>query len=351
MRTPLADDLERTMVPAGKLWSELRNARVFVTGGTGFFGCWLLESLLWACDTHALNASVVVLTRDAAGFASKAPHLAGHRAVTLHAGDVREFAFPFGQFTHVIHAATYAPQPRRGIDRVELFDTIVAGTRRVLDFARHSGARRFLLTSSGAVYGPQPAGLTNVAEDYAGGPDPVSPASVYGEGKRAAETLCGIYSSDALQPAIARCFAFVGPYLPTDTIFAVGNFIRDAAGGGPIRVLGDGRSYRSYLYAADLSVWLWTILLRGEPMRPYNVGSEVAISISDLAHAVSRTCTPAVPVHIALPAQPGPPTRYVPATARAQRELGLAPTIELGEALTRTMAWYRRGTQSTYVVH
>jgi nucleoside-diphosphate-sugar epimerase len=350
MRTPLADDLERALAPAGDLWHELRGARIFVTGGTGFFGCWLLEALLWACDAHALDASVVVLTRKAGAFSRKAPHLASHGSLTLHTGDVRAFEFPSGRFTHVVHAATESGTPLGDDQRLPMFDTIVSGTRRVLEFARRAGARRVLLTSSGAVYGRQPAGMDHVAEDYAGGPDPLNAALVYAEAKRAAEMLCALHADSALEPAIARCFAFVGPHLPIDAHFAVGNFIRDGINGGPIRVAGDGTPYRSYLYAADLAVWLWTILLRGQPMRPYNVGSEAAISIAELARAVARHCTPVPSVHVAVPARPGPPERYVPDTARARRELGVVSTIDLDEALARTMAWHRRS-RSPYVVN
>jgi nucleoside-diphosphate-sugar epimerase len=341
MQNPLASDLDHVLTHMESLWEELRGARIFVTGGTGFFGCWLLESLLWANDRLQLDASVVVLTRNRGGFGTKAPHLANHPALSIHDGDVRTFAFPEGGFSHVLHAATESSSMLDRRDPKAMFDVIVGGTRRVLDFAGRCGARRFLLTSSGAVYGRQPADLTHIPEDYAGGPDCTTPRSVYAEGKRAAEMLCAVYASRQLEPVIARGFAFVGPYLPLDVHFAVGNFIRDALAGGPIRVSGDGTPYRSYLYAADLAIWLWTILLRGQALRPYNVGSEEALTIRDVARTVARVSGCPTDVEVAQHARSGAaPDRYVPATNRAASELGLRPSIVLADAVHRTIAWH-----------
>lgn len=346
---PLARDLDHVLAHTSGLWDDLRGARLFITGGTGFFGCWLLETFLWANDRLKLDASAVVLTRDRRAFESKAPHLASHRAVTLHDGDVRTFEFSAGGFSHVIHAAFDSGKPFAAADRRMVFDTIVGGTKRTLELARRAGARRFLLTSSGAVYGRQPAEMTHVPDDYTGAPDPADAGQVYGEAKRAAEMLCALYADRDLQPTIARCFAFVGPYLPIDAHFAIGNFIRDALGGGPIRVAGDGTAYRSYLYAADLAIWLWTILLRGQAVRPYNVGSEAAISIGELAHFVARH-TGGCAVEIAGTAIPGRcAERYVPSSARIRNELGVRMTIDLEDALTRTVEWHRRRTTPAYV--
>ena len=341
MRNPLADDLDHVLSEMGPLWEDLRGARVFLTGGTGFFGCWLLETLLWATQRIGLDGSVVVLTRSAAAFRKNAPYLAGDAAVTLQEGDIRTFEFMDGAFSHVIHAAVDATPPVTGADQLRVFDIIVGGTRCALEFARYSGAHRFLLTSSGGVYGRQPADLTHVSEDYAGAPDPANTCHAGAEGKRAAETLCAVFADDDLKPSIARCFAFVGPYLPLDAHLAVGNFIGDGLRGGNIEVSGDGTPVRSYMYASDLAVWLWTILLRGRPARPYNVGSPEALTIEDLARLVGDAFTPPVPVSIARAAVPGmPAARYVPSVARAETELGLRLTVPLAEGVRRTVEWY-----------
>jgi dTDP-glucose 4,6-dehydratase len=143
-----------------------------------------------------------------------------------------------------------------------------------------------------------------------------------------------------LQPTVARCFAFVGPGLPLDANYAVGNFIRDALHGDAIRVNGDGTPLRSYLYAADLAVWLWTVLLCGVPARPYNVGSGQAICIRDLAELVARVVGNGTPVIVAKTPAPGvPPARYVPDVSRARAELGVRASISLDDGLERTVDW------------
>jgi dTDP-glucose 4,6-dehydratase len=300
-----------------------------------------LESFAWANDKLGLGASALVLTRNPDIFRAKAPHLAGHPAIQLHAGDIRSFEFPDGVFSHVIHAATEASAKLNEENPLLMFDTIVEGTRRALEFARHSGVKSFLLTSSGAVYGRQPPDLTHIPEDYSGGPEVTAPHWAYGEGKRAAEMLCALYAKQyGLRPTIARCFAFVGPYLPLDIHYAIGNFLRDGRRGGPITVNGDGTPSRSYLYAADLAIWLWTILARGQPVRPYNVGSEMDLSIRETAQAVAGAFQPPVNVTIKRAPEAGRPAeRYVPATRRAQAELGLQQRVPLPDALRRTLEW------------
>jgi nucleoside-diphosphate-sugar epimerase len=335
-------DLDHILEHTQGLWDDLRDGRLFVTGGTGFFGRWMLESFLRANDDLDLGAEATVLTRDPGRFAQAAPHVAGHAAVTLHPGDVKSFEFPQSECTHVLHMATEAGP---GMSPGASFQTAIAGTERVLSLAALRAARKLLLTSSGAVYGTQPRDHERLSEDYIGAPRPEDASAGYGHGKRAAEYLCSVAAAKTdLEVKIARCFAFVGPLLPLDANFAVGNFIRDALTRDHIEVAGDGTARRSYLYAADLAVWLWTILISGESGRPYNVGSEVDLSISELAHVVARVVRPDLPVRIAeSPAAEALPARYVPSTARAARELDVHGHVMLDEAVLRTAHWYQEG--------
>lgn len=345
MSDPLEDDLEHILAHTRGLWDRLRGKRLFITGGTGFFGRWLLESLAWARRELALDTTALVLTRDPESFKRRAPHLVQDRWIQLWPGDVRTFEFPPGRFDMAVHAATTSSAVLNDEDPRLMFETIVEGTRRTLDFARQSGVGALLFTSSGAVYGEQPPFLTHVTEEHIPAPPPFSPHSAYAEGKRIAELMCSTgHRASGLEPKIARCFAFVGPHLPLDRHFAVGNFIRDGLAGGPVKVQGDGTPYRSYLYAADLAIWLWTILLLARPCRPYNVGASEGVTIEALARMIAARC--GVAVHVARDAIPGAPAqRYVPSTQRAEDELGLRAWIRLEEALDRTIRWHRLGLQ------
>lgn len=341
---PLSADLDLILKRASLVWEELRGARIFVTGGTGFFGCWLLESFARANQRLGLDAQMLVLTRDVEGFGKKAPHLTGRPDIQFLAGDVRDFDFPAPPLTHVIHAATESVPKHGREDPAVTLDTIVNGTRRALECAAHGGAKKFLLASSGAVYGPQPPDMTHIAEDYTGAPDMTSERSAYGEGKRVAELLCAIYGRrHGIETKIARCFAFVGPYMALDAHFAIGNFIRDAMAGGPIKISGDGTPCRSYLYAGDLAAWLWTILLRGPNNRAYNVGSSQSITIAETAAAVVRALDGKVEISIAQKGDPGKPAqRYVPNINRAATELKLDQWTTLEDAIRATAAWHRQ---------
>lgn len=336
-------DLAHITQEAAHVWQELDSARILITGGTGFFGIWLLESLLFAKIQCGLHTEVVVLSRDPDAFLKKFPALRTMQGLRWIKGDVEDFVFPDGGFTHVIHAATAASAALNQNQPLQMLDTIIQGTRRTLDFAVQAGVKKFLLTSSGAVYGVQPPALSHVDEHHLGMADPLQPTAAYGGGKWLAEHLTNTYAQHyGFSAKIARCFAFVGPYLPLETHFAIGNFMHNVLQKECIHLHGDGTPYRSYLYAADLMIWLWRILCDGTSGRAYNVGSEEAINLADLAALVALQAQPTLPVIIAKTPDPGAlPPRYIPSTQRAQQELGLKQWISLEKGIQNTLNWWR----------
>jgi len=344
---PLAsEDLDHILTHTLPLWDGTRGRRIFLSGGTGFFGVWLLESLAHCNRRLNLDLTATVLSRDPEAFARRMPHLAGDPSIRLLRGDVRDFAFPKQGFDFIIHAAASttadaASQP------LELLSTLLDGTKRMLAFARARGTKKFLFISSGAVYGRQPEDLSHIPEDYLGGSNWLDPNAIYGEGKRVSEQMCSLCARESdIEFTIARCFAFVGPHLPLNQHFAIGNFIGDALAGRNIAIRGDGTPMRSYLYAADLVIWLWTLLMHGPQLgskpQVFNVGSGQAISIRDLAQEVAEELDPSLKLEIAqTPVAGAPPLQYVPDVQRAEIHLGLRQTIGLREAIRRTAAWHR----------
>jgi nucleoside-diphosphate-sugar epimerase len=337
---PLSEDLNGILEQAEDDLSALDGGRLFITGGTGFIGKWLLEALLWSRKQRSKGPTVEVLTRTPERFVESSPHLA--KNVLLVRGNVLEAKGLMTAPDFIIHAATPASAVLNSENPRLMFDTIVDGMRNVLEMAVSGSNPRMLFTSSGAVYGRQPPDLSHVPESFMGAPDPLLPANAYHEGKRAAELLGAITTAQGVADVVTgRLFAFVGPHLPIDTHFAVGNFIRDALSGGPVVVGGDGTPVRSYQYAADMVVWLLALLVRGEPGRAYNVGSEKEVDIATLARTVvSQVGGNAVEIH-GTPVPGKLAERYVPDCSRSQLELGLVNHVDLEEAIRRTAQWHR----------
>lgn len=262
--------------------------------------------------------------------------LVDHSWLRLLRGDICDAStLPQGtSFTHVLHTAAdstagplLSPQQR--------FDQIVGGTRNMLDLAISCGARRFLLTSSGGVYGAQPVGMEQIPEDCHTLADPLNAANAYSIGKRMAEHLCALYmQAHGLPIVVARCFTFVGRDLPLDVHFAIGNFIRDALYAESITVQGDGSPLRSYMDQRDLAQWLLTLLIDGSAGQAYNVGSDCAVGILELAHRVRDLIAPHKSVCvIGAPNMGTSRNRYIPRIEKAKAEFGLSITISLDEAI------------------
>lgn len=338
-----SDDLDLVIEHTREIWRNLSGTRFFITGGTGFIGTWLLESITHANKHLQTDIRAVVLTRNPNSYAQRLPHIASAPGITLCPGDVLSFNFTDGSFDGVIHAATDVANTQNTADYLTIFDVNVSGTRRVLDFAIERGATRFLLTSSGAVYGVQPPALQRLMENWEGAPNPSQLGSAYGEGKRAAEWLSSAYARQYnLEAKIARIFALIGPGMPLHGPFAAGNFIRDALQGKNITVNGDGSPRRSYLYAADMVIWLWHIFWYGKNTEAYNLGATTDLSIKELAEAVRHQIDPNLSVEVMQSSTPNAlPPRYIPDTSKAQHTLGVREYTPFSIALQKTIDWNR----------
>lgn len=311
---------------------ELHGKKLFFTGATGFMGYWLLLAIR-CLNREGADIRVHALSRNPDDFLARHPECRDMSWLSWTRGDARNYAMPDQRFDAVLHGAADT-SPQAAANTEDLRDSIVGGTRRVLDHAAASGAKRILLLSSGAVYGEQPADLAHIDESFAFRDTPVdAKPDGYLTGKRIMETLA-FAAGGKIEPVVARCFAFIGYGLPEH--LAVGQFIRDAEESAAITVHGDGRPVRSFLYAADLAVWLLALLARGAARQAYNVGSAEAMSLAETAATVRNVLAPEKQVLIQGTRANSVRQRYVPDIGKAERELGLRVWTQFPEAVRLT---------------
>ena len=320
----------------------LRGGHLLITGGTGFVGTWLAEAAAFLNDERGFDLHPILMARETDAFDAALPHLARRPEFRLVRGDVRGLRDLPAEVQWIVHAGATPDNRVHNTDPLRTMDTIVNGTKAALEAAiRLPLLAGFLNVSSGLVYGPQPAGAARTAEEDFHGFDPSAFGSVYAESKRMAETLCFAYANQQrLRVVNARPFAFVGPYQHLDRPWAINNFIRDGLHGGPIRILGDGETVRSYLYPADMAVWMLAILASGRSGESYNVGSPQEITLRAAAEMVSDQlpARPAVTASAPAARQAGH-NRFVPDVTRAQKALGLGLRFDLTTAIRRTLQW------------
>ena len=338
------EDLEHVIQNTQDIWESFREKSIFLTGGTGFFGKWLLESFIYANEKFNLNARLTTLTRDPESFLREFPFYNQYsNSVKFVKGDILSFDFNLeDKFQFIIHAATAASESLNKGNPLLMLDTITLGTRRVLDFAITQPIESFLFVSSGAIYGKQPFEVSHINESQSFKIDINNPNSAYAEGKRIAELYCSTYFKKLGLPVkIARCFAFVGPYLPLDTHFAIGNFINNVLKKEDIVIKGSGNTIRSYMYASDLTISLWKILLKGRSNEAYNVGSEDPISISELAKTIIIYGNSDNNLKVENVGNiQSSESIYLPSISKFKSELKFDVNIKLEDAIEKTMKFY-----------
>lgn len=337
---PFHNELTGLVERHEELFKKLDQTSLLVTGATGFFGTWLVSAVLKAEEILGIRCSVEILTRDPGRLTKGLWGLVDAQRLTIHTCDIRSARNIQGQFTHIVHAAatsataTFYSQE----DPITKFDTTLEGTRAILDLATAHASSRLLLVSSGSFYGSVEKNGDLLSEDHLQAPAVNDLNSAIGQAKRAAEFLCHAYANrHGLSFSVARCFSFVGPGLPLDLHYAIGNFIRDALTGQTIVVKGGGQAVRSYMYVGDLVVWLLTLLFSGANGRAYNVGSDKAVTIEALAHTVANLLAPDMPVEVVRSDVTSfRHSCYVPNICRARSELGLALWTPLEQSIQTT---------------
>ena len=328
----LNDDLLLISERTEEFIKDLQGSRILITGGTGFLGTWILISLVHLNKIFSLSCEILIISRSPSKFLSKHPYFAKEKCLTFIKSDILNLPSNLGSVTHVIHGA--ADTSLQG--NVE--EVIIDGTSRLLEIYGHSNTESLTLLSSGAVYGEQPQHITSITEDNSFFQDSLN-NDIYGNSKRHAEELI-LDHGGIKRVSIARCFSFLGPFMHFNQQYAIGNFIKSALEDHKINLNSDGTSIRTFLYAADFSVWILKILLRGKNNLIMNVGSDFEISIKEVASLVSKVIGNNIEVSIN-PVKSAIRSQYVPSINKARKTLDLDVWTDFELALRKTFLWYK----------
>lgn len=323
------------------LWSKIKNKNFFLTGCTGFFGYWILKSFLKANQEFKLNSQAYVLTRKKNLKQNPIHKLCSDPSIIFYKGDIRNFKYPRKKFEFIIHGATTtASETFNKQDPLEKSSILIDGTKNILRFAKYCGCKNFLFLSSGAVYGNQPLNLKRISEHSNLAPktdDKNFDLSVLGEVKRVAELLTTIYSEKKyFNTKIARCFSFVGPLIPLNIHYAIGNFLQKAILKKEIKINSTGKSVRSYMYMTDLTIWLWYILFKGKNSGIYNVGSEEEVKVKDLAKIINSLTNNNKKISYKKIKKNTKISRYIPSTSKIRKEFKINQKIKLKQSIIKT---------------
>ena len=338
----ILEDYKQVVGDKFQTLESLKNDVVVITGGTGFVGTWLTGLIAFLNDHHGFNTQIILIAKNIENFKTNRPHLAQRKDIKLIAADVRYLHELPTETNWLIHAAGTPDNRIHSTYPLETMSVIANGTQSVLRAVeRCSNFKMLLNISSGLIYGDQPLAHARMDENFIGSLKCGTVSSAYAEAKRYSETLCHSSRSQARIPVVtARPFAFMGPYQSIETPWALNNFIKDALTGNPIRVLGDGQTVRSYMYASDMAFWLLTMLARGASGEVYNVGSPDAVTLSDLAQLVAGEfeVLPEIKLNASSSHQLQN-TRFVPDVSLAQDKLQLNVTVDLNAAIKKTIRW------------
>lgn len=330
MNRIILEDLENIRKRLSNI-NNLRDSNIFITGGTGLFGKLFLDTFLFLNNKLNLNIRITVLTRDSDSFIKKYNRYIDKNIDFIN-GDIRNFEIHNKNVDYCLHfAASVDPNLERN-NPDEMHSIIVDGTKNLLKIIEKYDIKRVLFASSGAVYGKELYNIKYISEDFE-----CNPSSIYGKAKLQAEN---IILDNNINCVIARCYALVGPYLNLNIHYAIGNFISECLHKKDIIIKGDGTTLRSYLYTADLILWLLTILLNSDNKEIYNVGSMKEISIYKLAEIISSQFEYKTNIKVLSEGNIGiAPSVYLPDNRKIISALRVKENYTIEDMIKRTIFW------------
>ena len=345
-------------------FTAMQGKRLLISGGAGFLGYYLIQSVLrWNADrSPAAAVKVIVCDNYVRGVPVWLTQLVNNPALTLLKHDITEpLPDSVGSLDFIIHAASIASPTYYRKFPIETMDANVNGLRLLLDRSRTQlenghAVSGFLFFSTSEVYGDPPPDQIPTPETYRGNVSCTGPRACYDESKRYGETLCVNFARQYGMPiTMVRPFNNYGPGLKITDRRVIPDFARDLLAGRDLVLLSDGSPTRTFCYVADAVIGYYRALVRGRPAEAYNIGNEAPeISMRDLAALLVKLARdqwsyPGKVVHMASPEKEyltDNPQRRCPSGAKARAQLGFEPQVPLEEGLRRTLVWYQDNQQA-----
>lgn len=309
--------------------------KILVTGGSGFVGSHLCESLL--NDGHF----VYCVDNLSTGFKSNIKHLENNTNFEFIHHDVIE---PLNLLVDQIYSlASPASPPQYQKNPVYTTKTNVLGSINMLELALKNKAR-ILLSSTSEIYGDPE--VHPQSEKYNGNVNPCSIRSCYDESKRCAETLFFDYHRNyGVDIRVIRIFNCYGPKLNQSDGRVISNFIKQALKNEPITIYGQGRQTRSFQFIDDLIVGMKLMMNNEKSFTgPVNLGNPNEFTIYDLAQSIIKlTNSNSKIVYMDLPQDD--PKQRKPDISLAKKKLNWEPKINLEEGLAKTIEYFKKEIQ------
>jgi UDP-glucuronate 4-epimerase len=309
---------------------------VLVTGGAGFIGSHVVDSLL--ADDH----SVTVVDNFDSFYerALKERNIARHRTrrgwrlveADLRDADALRMHFPT-RFDAIVHLAARAGVRPSIHDPILYQEVNIRGTQNLLELARSTGTSQFVFASSSSVYGVNPR-VPWREDDHV-----LKPISPYASTKVSGELMGHVYSHlYGIRFLALRLFAVYGPRQRPD--LAIHKFARMIRAGRPVPVFGDGRSSRDYTYVDDVVQGIRAaITYDRSQFEVINLGNNRTVTLLEMIQGLEA----ALGVHASIdwqPDQPGDVPQTWASTDKAQRLLGYRPDTPYEQGIMKFAAWF-----------
>ena len=343
MNEIIDQDLKTLHENLADLQGKIKDQTFLITGGAGFLGSWFSDVVV------GFGGRVICVDNLSSGSKKNIEHLIGNKNFVFLEKDVADYE-PTEKADYIVHMASIATPPLYMRYPIETLDTNIIGTKKLLEFAKKSGIKGFLFTSTSEVYGNPTDEAFPTKENFHGVVNSFGARCMYDEGKRAAEAYCySYYHTSKLPIRIARIFNTYGPRLDVESTSQYGRalvkFVHQASHGNPITVYGDGKQTRSFCYITDQIEGLFRLLITpGIDGEVFNIGNPNEISIADLAQIILEVTGSKSNVVIDSPSNynlKDDPRRRYPDTTKANKMFGFSAKVALRDGLERVAAWIR----------